>query len=97
MVITKMRFDDLKLIKLLETCTPEVVAEKLKISRSALYQRLRRLRIKYLKVRFWINYYEANRRRKHLVRILTPTRREEEIARLEYEEELERLNIPLEE
>jgi len=88
-----MRFDDLKLIKLLENCTPSVAAEKLGISENALYQRLRRLRIKYVKTRLWLNYYEANRKKKHMVRLLTPTRREEEIAKLEYEEEMERLGL----
>ncbi len=91
-----MRFDDLKLIKLLQECTPSVAAEKLGISDNALYQRLKRLRIKYVKVRLWLNFYEANRKRKHMVRILTPTRREEEIAKLEYQEEMEKLGLPFE-
>jgi len=89
----RMRFDDLKLIDLLKDCTPAVAAQKLGISENALYQRLRRLRIKYLKTRFWLNYYEAQRKRKDMIRLLTPTRRESEIAKLEYEEEMERLGL----
>jgi len=92
-----VRFDDLKLIYLIAHNTIKVAAEKLKISPNALHQRLRRLRIKYVKLRLWLNYYEAQKKRPNLRRILTPTEREKEIAKLEYEEALEKMEIPFEE
>lgn len=89
-----MRFEDLKIIKLIENADLKTVANQyLQISSKTLYARISRLRIKYVKTRLWLNFYEAQRKKRRMVRILTPTEREREIANLEYEERMEELEL----
>ena len=89
-----VRFEDLKVIPLLEKAElKKVAADYLKISEGALHNRLRRLRIRYVLHRLWLNYYEAHRKKRDMIRRLTPTEREREIATLQYEEAIEKLGL----
>jgi len=87
-----VRFEDFKLVKLLEKADPKTISiDYLKISHKGVLNKLRRLRIRAEKTRLWLNYYESQRKRRSLTRFLTPTPREREVARLEYVDAMEKI------
>lgn len=87
-----VRFEDFRIIKLLEKADMKTVSiDYLHISHKALLNRVRRLRIRAEKTRLWLNYYESQRKRKSIHRLLTPTPREVEVARLEYLDAMEKI------